>query len=636
VRSRRSLLVAALLAIAWPATASAEDATITSFDGTPIVVHFFAAENPPPGGRAPTMLWGPGYSQGGDTNPNSSSSELFGNTAAGPLRRAGYNVLTWDPRGFGRSGGTVQVDSPEHEARDVQAIIDWLAERPEAQLDAPGDPRMGMQGASYGGAIQFATAQREPRIDAIVPIIAWHSLLTSLFKESTVKAGWGLVLCGAGEGMGISQGLFQPNPQTGGQDPVLTRTCANGVTTGTPPPPEDLAWFAARSRGEDLRRIRIPTFLVQGTVDTLFTLQEAMDNHAALSRNGIPLKMMWFCGGHGACTTGSGEAGHVERAIIAWLDRWVKRDRSKDTGPLFEWLADDARWRSAASFPLPRSGELAGTGSGTLALQPAASSGAAVAATPVPPGGAVEVETAPAAEDADLLGAPSLRLTYRGTAVPEATWIWAQVVDADRRQVAGNVVTPIPVVLDGEEHTIERPLEPIALRASKGARYRVQLIPSSTLYYPQRAAGAVEIVEAQAALPVVDAAAARAPGAGTRGSTASACRRGFRSVRLRPRGRALRITVRRRVPRRFLVEAFRSPRSASSIGRRVSRRRGRAVSSFRSPAGRRHMLRFTMRFPDGARDERRVIVRRAGGRWRVGAVRARCVRASKDRRPVDG
>lgn len=627
---RGVLCLAVLTLLLLPGAAAAEDATITSFDGTPIEVHFFPAEGLRAGARAPTVLWGPGYAQGGDTNPESQSSEVIGNTASGPLRRAGYNVLTWDPRGFGRSGGTAQADSPEFEGRDVQAIIDWLAGRPEALLDGPGDPRMGMQGASYGGSIQLATAQREPRIDAIVPIIAWHSLLDSLFKENSVKAGWGLVLCGAGEGLGGAQGIFQPSPQTGAQDPVLTRTCAGGVTTGTAPPPADQAWFAARSRGEDLRRIRVPTLLLQGTVDTLFTLQQAIDNHAVLRQNGIPLKMIWFCGGHGGCTTGSGEAGRLERAIITWLDRWVKRDREKATGPAFEWLADDGRWRTAADFPLPRSGELAGTGSGTLPLQPATSSGAAVAATPVPPGGAVEIETARSARDADVLGTPSLRLTYRGTAEPPATWIWAQVVDDGRQRVAGNVVTPIPVVLDGREHTIERLLEPVALRAAAGTRYRVQLIPSSTLYYPQKAAGAVDILSARAALPVVDAAAATAPVApgSDRGPAAAACRRGFASVGVRRRGPSLRLTVRRRTARRFVVEAFRSTRPSGRLGRRVSRRAGRATTAFRGRSGRRYLLRLTMRFADGSRDERRVTVRRSGTRWRIGAVRARCISPS--------
>ena len=80
-----------------------------------------------------------------------------------------------DPRGFGDSTGLAEVDSPAFEAKDVSRLIDWVATRPGVELDAPGDPRMGMVGGSYGGGIQWVTAAQDCRIDAIVPTISWHS-----------------------------------------------------------------------------------------------------------------------------------------------------------------------------------------------------------------------------------------------------------------------------------------------------------------------------------------------------------------------------------------------------------------------------------------------------------------------------
>ena len=78
------------------------------------------------------MLEGHGWGGSRDTDENSASSEQTGNVGLGPLRKAGFNVLTWDSRGFGNSGGTVTVDAPDAEARDVEALIDWLAQQPEA------------------------------------------------------------------------------------------------------------------------------------------------------------------------------------------------------------------------------------------------------------------------------------------------------------------------------------------------------------------------------------------------------------------------------------------------------------------------------------------------------------------------
>ena len=134
------------------------------------------------------MLKGPGWGQPGDVNTAGSGYGLFGDLSIHSLQAAGYNVLTWDPRGFGASSGTVESDSPDFEGRDTQRLIDWVAAQPGVQLDAAGDPRMGMVGASYGGGIQLVTAALDCRIDALVPQIAWHSLGTSLFKSRDLEA----------------------------------------------------------------------------------------------------------------------------------------------------------------------------------------------------------------------------------------------------------------------------------------------------------------------------------------------------------------------------------------------------------------------------------------------------------------
>src|SRR5215218_1281062 len=83
------------------AGAQARDATVRSFDQTAINTHFFPAAGLAAGRRAPTVLVGPGWSMSGATDENGSSEELFGGVGVGTLRAAGYNVLTWDPRGFG-------------------------------------------------------------------------------------------------------------------------------------------------------------------------------------------------------------------------------------------------------------------------------------------------------------------------------------------------------------------------------------------------------------------------------------------------------------------------------------------------------------------------------------------------------
>src|SRR6476646_8665159 len=99
---------------------------MVSFDGTAIVYNLFEPLNPAKGSLY-TILEGPGWGGAGTTSPDSN------------LISAGYAQLTWDPRGFGQSGGVAEVDAPSAEGRDVSALIDKvLTPRPEIATDSGG------------------------------------------------------------------------------------------------------------------------------------------------------------------------------------------------------------------------------------------------------------------------------------------------------------------------------------------------------------------------------------------------------------------------------------------------------------------------------------------------------------------
>jgi len=67
------------------------------------------------------------------------------------LARHGYVVLAYTARGFGRSGGLIHLDAPSFEVADASKLISYLATLPQVLKDAPGDPRVGVAGSSYGG-----------------------------------------------------------------------------------------------------------------------------------------------------------------------------------------------------------------------------------------------------------------------------------------------------------------------------------------------------------------------------------------------------------------------------------------------------------------------------------------------------
>ena len=89
-----------------PVAGAPADRTMTSFDGAKIRLHWFPTPKATEADPAPTVLEGPGWGQSGSVDDGKATSFL-GSTSVHGLREAGYNVLTWDPRGFGKSTGTV-------------------------------------------------------------------------------------------------------------------------------------------------------------------------------------------------------------------------------------------------------------------------------------------------------------------------------------------------------------------------------------------------------------------------------------------------------------------------------------------------------------------------------------------------
>ena len=443
---------------------------------------------------------GPGWGSSGDTDVNAVGTLGALNIAS--LQSAGYNVLTWDPRGFGASTGTAEIDSPEYEGRDVEQLLDWVASLPGVELDASRDPRVGMVGGSYGGGIQLVTAALDCRIDAIVPVIAWHSLATSLFKADTPKQGWATFLNVLSAGKPV--------------DPTVARANASIVATSSVDA-ADLAWFAARGPGDSVAKITVPTLLIQGTVDTLFTLDEAVTNFETLSKNGVPTAMLWFCGGHGVCLTKAGDATRVTSSAIAWLDRYVKRDADADVVPAFETVDQNGVTHTTPAFPPSAGTPIEATGRGTLALTPGGGSGPATSSgggilgrfvgiiTPAKAANAVNVTVTAPETDSLVVGAPTLTIGYSGTspAGERPTRVFAQLVDDSTGLVVGNQITPIDVTLDGQAHTTSVPLEMVAFDAAAGSTLTLQIVADTVAYAAPRTGGSVTFSNVDISMPTV-------------------------------------------------------------------------------------------------------------------------------------
>ncbi|GAA0544388.1 CocE/NonD family hydrolase [Paractinoplanes ferrugineus] len=275
-------------------------------------------------GRVPAVLLAHGF--GGTKDSVSDDAES--------LADRGYAVLTWTAQGFGGSGGQIHLDSPDYEVRDAQGLLDWLAARPEIKLDETGDPRVGVVGGSYGGALALLLAGQDPRVDAIVPSITWNDLNKAFLQQSADTTATGVFKkTWAGLYFGNGAATLAPEPAAApvpGQDPACGRFAADIcaaylqlATTGTADQ-KTLDLLRKSSPATVLGRIKAPTLLIQGAVDTLFPLSEADANAKGIAATGTPVRVAWFTGGHDGGAGPQTDQDRVKYLTVQWLDHYVK------------------------------------------------------------------------------------------------------------------------------------------------------------------------------------------------------------------------------------------------------------------------------------------------------------------------
>ena len=528
---------------------------VDSFDGTPISMNYFPAANSSQislTGLQATIMNGPGLGSPGETNPYGQFQAagsvpglglMRGQGLPAPFDQAplGFNVITWDPRGEFASGGVLQLDNPFFEGRDVSALIDFaVANTP--LLNEGGTPDVAMMGGSYGGGIQMTTV--DPRIKSIVPSIAWNSLNDSLYPTNVFKTAWAntlalaLLQAGANVNPVINEGILYGNLfgfLTESQQAVLASSGPTALLT----------------------KLNIPTMYDQGIVDALFPLQQAVTNaQTQLEQNPFfagdnadLVKLLWFCGGHGVCTTQTA-AQQTKQATVMFLENmlWVNYYTKDYIKPALAdylqfvapfswwdqagsaWIAADMPWTDAFQSTPITGGNLEGgrlnsftSRSGPLTAMDAAGGvcqGVAAACEfPLNQVFATEAKNAveaviPIPESTDdqlpetfIVGAPLVSFSYSG--VGNAKAVYAQIVDTATGQVLGNINTAIPVTLDGKAHdVVDFAIANIAYSgplAGQGASsLKLQIVANSSLYQNNAVIWSVDISDLAVKLPTAN------------------------------------------------------------------------------------------------------------------------------------
>ncbi len=516
-RRLASIVVASTMLLGLPAPSATgqegvtieDDIIVESSTGTPIVATLMLPPGASPTDRVPAVIGTHGWAGSRSTEPSGLAADLLDR---------GYAILTWDSRGFGESGGEANVGAPGFEVEDARALLTYLAQRPEIRRDGPGDPRVGWIGGSNAGGVQLNTAAFDPRVEAIVPEIPWGNLLRDLLPGGVPKQTWDLLLYGSGKATGTLLGLQSPaGPQTGSYAFQIDQAFAEATATGTVSDPIR-RWFRRRSTTRWSDRIRTPTLILQGTIDTLFPLEDGFINYRRISGTGTPVKLIAYCSGHSltGCPYPGGSSGDPgggdgrslpDRRIIRWLDRWVK-GRNVGTGPEIEWQAQDGRYRGASTWPLPgterldgrplRTGTLIGPGpgggDGPADGNPAPDEELGVTA-------AREVVLGPSDAVRDIVGIP--RVDLRGTVTGLQGYVFMELVDlapdGTRVTVDDQVM---PVALAGGEVDRDERLHGVSWRLRPDHRLELELTTGSSQYSIPRTGPYSVDLTARVSLPV--------------------------------------------------------------------------------------------------------------------------------------
>jgi predicted acyl esterase len=446
-----------------------------------------------------------------------SDSTTFGQAQA--ASHAGFIGLTYSGLGFGGSGCQIELDSPQWDGMAASELISWLGEQPEVRKDGTDDPRVGMIGGSYGGAVQLAAASIDPRLDAIVPVITWNDLAYSLAPNNdslapvrgdrepgALKWEWASLFFGDGVATPVEND--QPSRLTTtcpGFDPAICQAFATSIGLGYTDPAT-----VALLRGDSMvtyhSRLHLPVLLAQGEQDSLFDIQEAVDNYRELQAQGDPVTLVLQSWGHSNSTPAPGELsltapfqGYEDTLIFDFFDKWLDGADVSTGAPVQyfrPWVSYEGNaapaYGTAPSWPVGSADTLLLSANGALVdrrsqvvagadriVNPGGSTGSSYSETSgvqtdapfsgLPasdaPGTYASYQSSPLAGNLDVVGVPTLRVTVSSSVpagVDPATdpVLFAKLYDVSPSGTAtlvDRLVAPVRVATTSRPVTITLP-----------------------------------------------------------------------------------------------------------------------------------------------------------------------------------
>ncbi len=493
---------------------------------------------PQSSGRHPVVLLAHGF---GGTKDSMTSQ-------ANELHDRGYVVIAWSARGHGQSGGRIHLNDPAYEIADARALLDLAAKRSDVELDGPDDPRAGVMGASYGGALGLMLAGADRRVDGVVSAITWNDLADAFFPQAAVttpattaagrspidvagpfKQVWAtnFFLSALRGGVGAGTGA----DRCGRFDPTICRLFVQASETGTAPP-QLTTLLRAHSPKPTMNAVTAPTFLVQGIGDSLFGLDQADATAAALAATGTPYAVRWSDGGHDAASTH--EAEEVE-ASYTWLDHYVRDESPRGAESALPTAAftygtragrpgQPSTLHTLTAYPglsgaALQTRELPLTTSSGVLLHPPGGQPASLIAVPglaalglnlstyqiaALPGQSTALDTQPTAEAATVVGSPTMRVTVTSDTADVTLFASVWRVTGGSVTLTNPLVAPVRLaVTPGRPTPVAISLPAATYDLPAGTRWRVLLTSTESTYSNSRTPSAIRISGASAlTLPV--------------------------------------------------------------------------------------------------------------------------------------
>jgi uncharacterized protein len=250
--------------------------------------------------------------------------------------RHGYAVCRLDLRGTGSSAGDATDEYPEVELTDLATVIAWLAEQPWC------DGNVGMWGTSYSGFNSLQVAcERPPALKAVCAIYASDDRWT----DDVHWRGGALRLVDLVDYCHYMTPMvaLPPVPEVWGdgwREEWLRRveTCEPWLLTWLRENRHGDYWrrgsvrtTTGSSGGEGYDRIACPVMIVAGWADGY--RNNSFRTVSALRDAGVPHRLLAGPWAHADPATAiPGPRIDLEAEMVAWWDRWLRRDGSADAG----------------------------------------------------------------------------------------------------------------------------------------------------------------------------------------------------------------------------------------------------------------------------------------------------------------